>query len=167
MTSQASQTLWFCSQIEKRIEPFGLWHWLMSSAVFAGIQLNAIKHHFTINAGTTIYTGQLVGQKKKENCCCPQVEFLNIWVGVSEFFYFFILFFYFNYFFLYKASKSTKVGCIFHLFFFFFFFFFKNDDKTPNVTKIGCIPDPNFFKFYLWRWASRWRQQNILFSWPN
>ena len=39
---------------------------------------------------------------------CPQVEFWNIWVGWSDFFYLFILIKY--------LRKCTKFGCIFHNF---------------------------------------------------
>ena len=41
-------------------------------------------------------------QKKKENCCCPQVGFLNTWVGQSE------NYFLFNYFFFSKSIRKYK-----------------------------------------------------------
>ena len=41
-------------------------------------------------------------------------------------------------------NKSTKFVCIFHL-------FPQKRWKTPNMTKIWCIPDPNFL-FCFWRW---------------
>ena len=37
-------------------------------------------------------------------------------------------------------SKRAKFGCIFHHF----------SQKAPNLSKIGCFPDPTFFNFYFW-----------------
>ena len=89
-------------------------------------------------------------KKKRTLLCCPQVEFLHIWVGRSEN----ILFDFFE-----KAPRSTKFGCI-------FCFFSQKSEKTCNFTKIWCILDLIslfFFKFYFWRWVGCWGQHNIFF----
>ena len=69
--------------------------------------------------------------KKRKLLCCPQVEFLNIWVSRSanNFFLFFL-----------KHPKVQHLGA-------FSTFFLKKGEKTPSLKKIGCIPDPNFFHF--------------------
>ena len=44
-------------------------------AIWSSLPLSGMNHHIH------------VGQKRKK-LCCPQVEFLNIWVGWSHFFFF-------------------------------------------------------------------------------
>ena len=58
-----------------------------------------------------------------------------------------------------KAPKSTKFGCIFHL------FSQKREKNPPNLTKIGCIPDPIVFILFLEIGRSLRATQHF-FSWP-
>ena len=79
--------------------------------------------------------------QKKKNCCgCPQVEFLNIWVGLSENNFF-------NHLFFLKHPKVQHLGA-FSTFFLKKKKKVKKKKKTPNLTKIVCIPGPNLFEFY-------------------
>ena len=51
----------------------------------------------------------------------------------------------------------AKFGCIFHHF----------SQKTPNLSKIGCFPDPTFFYFYFWIGSVAEGNTTFFFSWPN
>ena len=72
--------------------------------------------------------------KKRKLFCCPQVEFLNIWVGRSENIYFFHLF----------PSKKIK--------------------KHPILQKLGAFPTPTFlFYFWRWEYRWPLRATTIFF----
>ena len=74
--------------------------------------------------------------------CCPQVEFLENWVGRSEC----VVIFFFS-----KFPKAQNLGA-------FSTIFIKKKKKKMN--KIGCYPDNNFFNSRLGSFA-------IFFSWPE
>ena len=40
------------------------------------------------------------------------------------------------------STQSTTFGCIFYC-------FSQKGEKTPNLTKVGCISDPNLFVLFL------------------
>ena len=66
--------------------------------------------------------------KKRKLLCSPQVGFLNFGVGQKMIFFF------------KKHPKVQNFGA-------FSIFFLQKGEKAPNMTKIGCIPDPNFSYF--------------------
>ena len=86
-------------------------------------------------------------QAKKNNCCVVlKWDFWKSWVGRSENYFFFNIFFK-------KHPKGPNLGA-------FSIIFLKK--KTPNLSKIGCFPDPTFLFLFLNR-VGRWGQHNIFF----
>ena len=77
-----------------------------------------------------ILQGEKKKKKKKKGCCVFQVEFLNIWVYRLEL----------------KKKKKKLCTQNYKIWVHFPPFFLKTCQKTPNLTKIGCITDPNYFK---------------------
>ena len=80
------------------------------------------------------------------------MEFLNIWVGWSEFFL--------NYFGK-KAPKVQNLGAFSHL------FFSKKVKKHPIWQKLGAIPTLVFLVLFLETGFGRWGQHSNFWVGPN